>query len=138
RRACRRWLSLAGPCRGSAGEGVLVGSRRVSAISRIMSTLRIQAGYLPGLSSEDVQWQVLPFEQGDQRVEVSVPVLSPAQMGALAERVRRASVQHLKTLAVSEIISIIDRAIARLLDRDDPYRQQADTLLPIVSGYDAE
>jgi len=103
-----------------------------------MSTVRVQAGYLPGLSSDEVQWQVLPFVQGDQRVEVSVPVLSPAQMGALAERVRRASVQHLKTLSVSEIISILDRAMARLLDRDDPYRMQADRLLPIVSGYDAD
>lgn len=103
-----------------------------------MNTLRVEAGYLPGLASADVQWQVLPFEQDGQRVDVAVPVLTAPQMRALAERVRRASAQHLKTMSVSGIIAVIDRAIARLLDPNDPYRRQADALLPIVSGYDAE
>lgn len=103
-----------------------------------MKTLRVEAGYLPGLAPADVQWQVLPFEQDGQRVDVAVPVLSAPQMQALAQRVKRASAQHLKTMTVSEIIAVIDRAIARLLDPDDPYRRQADALLPIVSGYDAE
>nr|WP_315527017.1 acyl-CoA reductase [uncultured Achromobacter sp.] len=103
-----------------------------------MKTLRVEAGYLPGLSPADVQWQVLPFEQDGQRVDVAVPVLTALQMQALAERVKRASAQHLKTMTVSEIITVIDRAIARLLDPNDPYRRQADALLPIVSGYDAE
>ncbi|OZI44283.1 acyl-CoA reductase [Bordetella genomosp. 4] len=103
-----------------------------------MNTLRVEAGYLPGLSANEVQWQILPFAQGAQHVEVSVPVLSPDQMRTLAERVKRASAQHLKTLPVSEIISVIDRAVARLLDSNDPYRQRADALLPLVSGYDTE
>lgn len=103
-----------------------------------MSVRRVKAGYLPGLPAGEVQWQVLPFTQGGQRVEVEVPVLSSSQMNALADRVRRASALHLKTLSVSAIVAIIDRAIARLLDRDDPYRRQADALLPVISGYDAE
>ncbi|EJO28538.1 acyl-CoA reductase [Achromobacter marplatensis] len=103
-----------------------------------MNTVRVEAGYLPGLAAADVQWQTLPFEQDGQRIDVAVPVLTALQMQALAERVKRASAQHLKTMTVSEIIAVIDRAIARLLDPDDPYRRQADALLPIVSGYDAE
>lgn len=103
-----------------------------------MTVQRVEAGYLPGLATADVQWQVLPFEQDGQRVEVAVPVLTAAQMRALADRVRRASTQHLKTMTVSDIIAVIDRAIARLLDPNDPYRRQADALLPMVSGYDAE
>ena len=103
-----------------------------------MNTVRVEAGYLPGLAAADVQWQTLPFEQDGQRVDVAVPVLTALQMQALAERVKRASVQHLKTMTVSEIIAVIDRAIARLLNPNDPYRRQADALLPIVSGYDAE
>jgi hypothetical protein len=39
---------------------------------------------------------------------------------------------------VTQVIEVIDRAIARLLDPADAYRQQAERLLPIVSGYDAE
>ncbi|RYF81272.1 MAG: acyl-CoA reductase [Comamonadaceae bacterium] len=103
-----------------------------------MMTQRIQAGYLPGLAAADVQWHVLPFEQGGMRLEVAVPVLSAAQMHALAARVRLASAAHLKTMTVSQIIDVIDRAIARLLNRDDPWRQQAEACLPIVSGYDSD
>lgn len=103
-----------------------------------MNVQRIEAGYLPGLASADVQWQTLPFEQDGRRVDVAVPVLTALQMQALAQRVQQASARHLKTMTVSEIIDVIDRAIARLLDPNDPYRRQADALLPIVSGYDAQ
>lgn len=103
-----------------------------------MNARRIEAGYLPGLDAAQVQWQVLPFGQGDARIEVAVPVLAPDQMTALAGRVRAAAARHLKTMTVSEIIAVIDRAVARLLDPADPVRREADALLPIVSGYDAE
>ncbi|MCW3154091.1 acyl-CoA reductase [Achromobacter spanius] len=103
-----------------------------------MNAQRIEAGYLPGLASADVQWQTLPFEQDGQRVDVAVPMLTAPQMQVLAQRVKEASARHLKTMTVSEIIDVIDRAIARLLDPSDPYRRQADALLPIISGYDAQ
>ena len=103
---------------------------------------RIRAGYLPGFKDEDVQWQVLPFEQnldgGGVRLEVSVPTLTAAQMQTLAQHVRAAADKHLRKMPVAEIIDAIDRAIARLLDRNDPYRQQAEAWLPVVSGYDAD
>jgi Acyl-CoA reductase (LuxC) len=103
-----------------------------------MTSLRVTAGYLPGLAREDVQWQVLAFESAAGRVEVEVPVLSAQQMTGLARRVKQASRLHLRTMTVSQIVDVIDRAIARLLDPNDPYRQQADRLLPITSGYDAD
>jgi hypothetical protein len=103
-----------------------------------MSAERVTAGYLPGLAREQVQWQVLPFASTAGRVEVEVPVLSARQMTALAQRVKHAARTQLRTMAMTQIIEVIDRAIARLLDPADPYRQQAERLLPIVSGYDAE
>ena len=103
-----------------------------------MKPQRMEAGYLPGLAADEVEWQVLPFEQHGKRLEVAVPVLSAAQMAALASRVRCASAKHLQAMPVSDIITVIDRAIGRLLDPADPYRQQADTLLPLVSGYDPQ
>jgi Acyl-CoA reductase (LuxC) len=99
---------------------------------------RVRAGYLPGLDPADITWQVLPFAHGSARLEVEVPVLTPAQMEALALRVREAAAHHLQSMAVEQIIAIIDQAIARLLDRRDPLRRQAEALLPLVSGYDAE
>ncbi|MCT9812390.1 acyl-CoA reductase [Acidovorax sp. Be4] len=103
-----------------------------------MSIQRITAGYLPGLRDDEVQWQVLAFAQGGRRLEVSVPVLTGAQMQALTGRVRAAADRHLRTMPVAEIIEAIDRAIARLLDRNDPFRRQAEAWLPVVSGYDAD
>ena len=103
-----------------------------------MTTLHAVAGYLPGLARDDVQWQTLAFESAAGRVGVEVPVLGAQQMTVLARRVKAASRLHLKTMTVSQIVDVIDRAVARLLDPNDPYRQQADRLLPVITGYDAE
>jgi hypothetical protein len=96
------------------------------------------AGHLPGLQAEDVAWHTLAFGTGETPLAVRVPLLQPAQLQALAQRVRDASARHLKPLPVSRIIQIVDAAIARLLDPKDPYRQEMERLLPVVSGYDAE
>jgi len=96
------------------------------------------AGYLPGLSAEEINRQILIFDRGNEQVEVAVPVLSETQLEDMAARVKQASRTYLKTLTVSQITAIIDKAIARLLDRYDPYRQKAERLLPLITGYDAE
>ena len=107
-----------------------------------MTLLRETAGYLPGLQAVDVAWQTLTFEgQGKNkrdRLEVAVPVLSDEQTVALMARVRAASHSYLKSLTVAQMVDTVDRAIARLLDPTDPWRQKADTLLPLVTGYDAD
>ena len=96
------------------------------------------AGYLPGLQAEEVQWQTLLFTGAGQTLEVAAPVLSDEQITALTARVREASRSCLKSLNVARIVSIVDRAIARLLNPQDPYRQKADALLPLVTGYHPE
>ncbi len=97
-----------------------------------------RAGYLPGLPTNDVEWRTLRFGRAGEQLEIAVPALSDVQMKELAARVRDASRRHLKTLPVSRIVDIIDGAIARLLDRGDPYRKKAEALLPVITGYDAE
>ncbi|MBI3533354.1 MAG: acyl-CoA reductase [Burkholderiales bacterium] len=101
-------------------------------------TLKTVAAYLPGLSAEQAQWQTLTFGAGAQTLEVAVPQLTPAQLTALAAHVREAGRQQLKRMPVSQIIVAIDRAVTRLLDASDPYRIEAERLLPLVSGFDAE
>lgn len=96
------------------------------------------AGHLPGLAASAVAWQTLTFRRAGDRLDVTVPVLSEAQTAAVIEHVRQASRAYLKSLPVSRIVAIIDRAIARLLDRGDPWRRKAERLLPLVTGYDAE
>ncbi|MHA1108337.1 MAG: acyl-CoA reductase [Alphaproteobacteria bacterium] len=97
-----------------------------------------RAGYLPGLSADQVKWKTLTFRRANQTLDIEVPVLDEAQIGLVAARVREASRAYLKSLPVAEIIAIIDRVIARLLDRNDPWRRKAEELLPLVTGYDAE
>lgn len=100
--------------------------------------MREIAGYLPGLRAEEVQWQTLLFTGAGQTLEVAAPILSDEQITALMARVREASRSYLKSLSVARIVSIVDRAIARLLNPQDPYRQKADALLPLVTGYHPE
>ncbi len=100
--------------------------------------MREVAGYLPGLADADVAWHTLSFERGNRTVTVEVPALTEAQLGGLAETVRRAGQAKLRAIPVSRIVDSIDRAIARLLDRNDPWRRKAEELLPLVTGYDAE
>ena len=97
-----------------------------------------RAGYLPGLSADEVEWRTLTFRRANQVLDVAVPVLDDAQIDRVAARVREASRAYLKSLTVAQIIAIIDRAIARLLDRGDPWRRKAEEILPLVTGYDAE
>lgn len=97
-----------------------------------------RAGYLPGLTTDEVAWQTLTFSRANRTLEVEVPVLTDAQIDQVTQRVRDASRAYLKTLTVAQIIAIIERAVARLLDRDDPWRRKMEDLLPLVTGYDAE
>jgi acyl-CoA reductase-like NAD-dependent aldehyde dehydrogenase len=97
-----------------------------------------KAGYLPGLNDADVTWHRLSVGTAQAPLLVDVPQLSTAQMTALAQRVQHASRTHLKTMSVSDIVRVLDKATARLLDSRDVYRQQLGRLLPQATGFDAE
>jgi hypothetical protein len=103
-----------------------------------MSASVFKAGYLPGLNDADVTWHRLSVGTPQAPLQVDVPQLSSAQMTALAQRVQHASRTHLKTMSVSDIVRVLDKATARLLDSRDVYRQQLERLLPQATGFDAE
>ena len=83
-------------------------------------------------------WHTLGFGQGAQRVEVSVPQLTPAQLSTLAQHVRGHGGAQIKPMPLAQIIAAIDRAIERLLNPADPYRLELELLLPRITGFDAE
>lgn len=93
-----------------------------------------RAGHLPPAFTGKVSAQTLAF--GD--LTITVPAPDAAQMQALADHVARATREVLRPLPVSTLIGHIDRAVVRLLDPQDPWRQLADELLPRVTGYDAQ
>ena len=91
--------------------------------------MRERAGHIPGLPAEALGWETLPFEARGQRLDVAVPVLDDAQFAALARRLREARRDYLAALPVETVIGIVDAAVARLLDRNDPRRRKAEALL---------
>lgn len=97
-----------------------------------------RAGFLPGQDPATLAWETLTFDRTGKRLTVEVPVLGPAEIRQLAAHVRQHSAARLATWPTARIVEAIGRAIARLLDRQDPYRRKMDDLLPLVTGYDAE
>ena len=97
-----------------------------------------RAAYLPGLDQDALEWELLDFATQERSIQVAVPVLSAAEVKVVTDHVRQQSQRTLKTYSTVQIIEVIDAAIARLLDRDDPYRRKMEDLLPVITGYDAE
>ena len=102
-----------------------------------MSTVRFTAGYVPGISHEELAWHTLEYGENDSRLEVKVPILTQDQMLTVTQNVKNACNAQIKTMDVSEIVRVIDQAILRLLDVNNEDRKRIDTLLPIATGMDA-
>nr|WP_263327907.1 acyl-CoA reductase [Neobacillus sp. Marseille-Q6967] len=96
------------------------------------------AGYIPDIDEEDIERKVFFFHGREADVEVEIPYLTTDQLNKVIEKVKKASAETLKSFSAVEIVTIIDKVIGRLLDRSSVYRQKAEKLLPIVTGYDEE
>ena len=96
--------------------------------------MREVAGYIPEMGEEEFEKKIITF----QDLEVELPLLNNEQMNKVIETVKKGSTEVLKSLTVSEIVQIIDKVTDRLLDRSSLFRQKAEKLLPIVTGYDEE
>jgi hypothetical protein len=91
------------------------------------------AFHLPGLSH--VPTTAWSYGRGKSAFEVRVPRLTPAllreQVRALAEARDRALAER----PVAEIVAVIDRVAARLLDPGDELRRTAEACLPAITHY---
>ena len=97
-----------------------------------------RAGYLPGLDADALQWEAHNYGPREASLLVLLPVLKGEQITTVTQYVRSQACARLKTLPVGQIVDAIDLAVARLLDRQDPYRRKMDDLLPVITGYDRE
>ena len=78
------------------------------------------ACHLPGLDPRSLDWETLHFDQSGQDIKIDVPVLKGTDVKALAEYIRIHKKQSLSGYPVKRIVEIIDKAISRLLYRNDP------------------
>ena len=83
-----------------------------------------RAAYLPGLDLDRLEWDILDFATAERSLQVAVPVLSATEVTEVSDHVRQQTQKTLKTYSTGRIIDVIDAAIARLLDRQDPYRKK--------------
>ncbi|HWK90388.1 MAG TPA: acyl-CoA reductase, partial [Longimicrobium sp.] len=75
------------------------------------------------------------YGRGDDAFELRVPSLTPAELARQVEALAAARDAHLAHRPVGEIVTVIDRVAARLLDPADPLRQAAERALPAVTSY---
>ena len=97
-----------------------------------------RACHLPGLDPKALNWETLSFDRMGSDISIDVPILSASDIHTLANHVRTHARRYLANSSVNRIVDVIDQAIDRLLDRDDPYRCRMEDLLPAISGYDRE
>ncbi|SDN38579.1 acyl-CoA reductase [Bacillus sp. OK048] len=100
--------------------------------------MRERVGYLPELGEEVIETKILTFTGRNEVLEIEAPLLTKQQMQQVTEKVKKASAEVLKSMTITEIISIIDQAVEVFLDRNSLYRKKAEQLLPIITGYDEE
>ncbi|MDB4950325.1 MAG: acyl-CoA reductase LuxC [Gemmatimonadetes bacterium] len=93
----------------------------------------IDAFHLPAL--DPVPTTTWSYGRRDGVVELRVPRLTPALVRRQAEALARARDEHLAERPVAEIVAVIDRVAARLLDPADPLRRTAEHALPPVTSY---
>ena len=103
-----------------------------------MNSLIETIGHIPILKADDIEWQKLYFFNHKKSLEINVPILSLLQCEDLCKHVSKNSDSFLKRQTTNNIIELIDKAIERLLNRNDPYRQKIEKLLPIVTGFSSE
>lgn len=100
--------------------------------------MKERLGYIPDIGDECFETRILTFTGNNGTLEIEAPILSKHQMDKLAEKVKISSAEILKSMTISEILSIIDQTVEVLLDRTSIYRMRAEQMLPIVTGYDEE
>lgn len=103
-----------------------------------MSPCTLTAGYLPSGAPDGVGWHTTVFEAHGRQVVVRSPELVPQQLEAVAREVRASAQTTLAAMPVADVVCAVDRAVARWLDPNDPVRQEANRVLPVITGFDPE
>lgn len=94
----------------------------------------IDAYHIPGLDDADVlHWDIREYDDG--AVRLRIPVLAPATLERLLQRLREARRHYLATTPVLELTRAIDQAAALFMEPDHPVRALAEAALPAVTGY---
>ncbi|MBU4612050.1 acyl-CoA reductase [Achromobacter sp. GG226] len=92
-------------------------------------------GYLPP-GIEPVPPITRTFTAHAQTVTLALPLADAAHVEAVTQAVRSAARRVFADLPVLAVVDAVDRTVARMLDPADPARQQAERILPVITGFD--
>ncbi len=93
----------------------------------------IDAFHLPALPHPPTTtWQ---YGRGAEAFELRVPRLSPALLREQVDALLAARDEHLARRPVGEVVEVVDRVAARLLDPADELRRTAEQALPAITHY---
>lgn len=100
-----------------------------------MQAMSVPAYFLPGGDDPTLVYTTVAFGTGPETVCLSMPHLTPERLSTLSTHLRLAQEANLAPRPIADIVAVIDRVAQLWLDPEYPYRQQAETLLPIITGY---
>jgi len=78
------------------------------------------------------------YEQGDMAVRLKFPPATPELVEALSEHLKKNREEHLACMPIERIVSVLDEASRRWLDKDYPYRKLALQTIPVITGFSPE
>ncbi|WP_209124551.1 acyl-CoA reductase [Alkalihalobacillus sp. BA299] len=84
----------------------------------------------------EVPIKTLTFENHGESVEILVPELVPETINNIMDVLTVQQKNYIQQLKTNEVIDIINEAIHRWLDPSYELRQMAESMLPIITGYD--
>ena len=90
-----------------------------------MVTFTEKAGHVPSFLVDEIRWKKLGFSTNSKSLALEVPILTTEQCDRLTGHIKTSSAEFLKKQTTNVIIELIDAAIERFLNRDDPVRQKA-------------
>lgn len=102
----------------------------------MLTTTSIPAYFLPEVADADIEnMSTLKFGTGEESVILHSPVLSSSLLSVIITQLKKAREVYLARLSVCDIIDCIDSITTLWQNPIYPLRQQAEALLPVITGY---
>ncbi|HYK74535.1 MAG TPA: acyl-CoA reductase, partial [Pseudoneobacillus sp.] len=99
--------------------------------------MELQVYYIPK-SVKITHFHVEKISFDDKTFLLKYPILTNENIKEVARIVQTNRDQYLYSLSIYEIVEKIDSAIQKWLDPDYPLRKLAESIIPVITGYDAE
>lgn len=95
-------------------------------------------GYFTPKAFEPASFNEKDFESEYGALTLRMPKLTADEVTEIAGMVKKQRQMWLTNLKVAEVVDVLDIAVQKWLNPNDALRQLAETLLPVITGYDPE